>query len=208
MKVMVKGLKYIVIALILCIAVGGFGYFAGLKSVSGEQGSISAVVVKNELAAMNELGTMTYAYTELGKYENNKLFYGVKLPFTETSFILTYDGIIKAGIDMTEVQVELKGQSLKVILPEAKILSHEIDEESIQLYDEKTSIFNPFTVEDYTEFYADQKERVEKKALERGLLTEAQKQAETIVTGLLTESAAGAYTVEVTSESSENNRAK
>lgn len=199
MKTMVKGLKYIVIALILCIAFGAFGYFSGLKSAGGEQRTLSAVVVKNELAAMNELGTMTYAYTELGKYENKKLFYGVKLPFTETSFILTYDGIIKAGIDMTEVQVEQEGQTLKVVLPEAKILSHEIDEESVQLYDEKTSIFNPFTVEDYTEFYADQKKLAEKKALERGLLTEAQKQAETIVTGLLTEAAAGAYTVEVTS---------
>lgn len=202
MKAMVKGLRYIAIALILCIAFGAFGYFSGLKSAGSEQRNISAVVVKNELAAMSELGTMTYAYTELGTYENRKLFYGAKLPFTEKSFILTYDGIIKAGIDMTAAEVELKEQTLKVVLPTAKILSHEIDEESVQLYDEKTSIFNPFTVEDYTEFYADQKKRAEKKALERGLLTEAQKQAETIVTGLLTELCAGEYAVEVTSAKS------
>ncbi len=198
MKAMVKGLRYIVIALILCIAFGGFGYFTGLKSSGGEQRSLSAVVVKNELAAMSELGTMTYAYTELGSYKNKKAFYGVTLPFTEKSFILTYDGIIKAGIDMSEVKVELSDASVSVTLPAAKILSHEIDEESVQLYDEKHSIFNPFDVKDYTEFYADQKKRAEKKAKERGMLTEAQKQAESVVKGLLTELCSG-YSIEVKS---------
>ena len=42
-------------------------------------------------------------------------------------------------------------------------------------------------MKDYTEFYADQKEKVEKKALAKGLLTEAQKQAETVLSGMLSE---------------------
>ena len=38
-----------------------------------------------------------------------------------------------------------------------------VDESSVKIFDEKTSIFNPFTVEDYTAFYTDQKKSVEEK---------------------------------------------
>ena len=75
--------------------------------------------------------------------------------------------------------------AVTVKLPGAEILSHEIDEDSVKIYDEKTSIFNPFTVQDYTSFYADQKKTVEEKAREKGLLTEAQAQAEHAVRQLL-----------------------
>ena len=54
-------------------------------------------------------------------------------------------------------------------IPEAEILSHEIDEHSMEVFDEKTSIFNPFTVEDFTSFQSDQKAAMEEKALSRGL---------------------------------------
>ena len=88
---------------------------------------------------------------------------------------------------MTEVKVDVD-QSVKTVtvtLPQAEILSHEIDEDSVKIYDEKTSIFNAFTIEDYTSFYADQKKTVEKKARDKGLMSEAQTQAENAVRQLL-----------------------
>ena len=53
-----------------------------------------------------------------------------------------------------------------VRLPEAEILSHEMDEGSVEIFDEKASIFNPFTVEDFAAFQAEQKDAMEQKALE------------------------------------------
>lgn len=189
--------KSIILALLLCVLIGIGGYFAGLRTGNGTHHEMSAVVLQNQITAMSELGTMTYAYTELGKYKTQNEFYGVKLPFTTSSFILTYDGGIKAGIDMSKAEVVVSGDKVKVSLPPAQILSHEIDEESVQLYDEKKSIFNPFTVKDYTKFYADQKKKVEEKALARGLLTEAEKQAEIMLKGLLTDVSADGYEIEV-----------
>ena len=180
-----KTAKYIAMGIFLCAVVLGVGYYLGSNRDAGRQEALSAVVVQNQISAMSELATVTYTYTELGQYESSKDFYGVKLPFTTNGFILTYDGVIKAGIDMSKVQVEVEagtgGKLIKITLPEPEILSHEIDEDSVQIFDEKTSIFNPFTVTDYTEFYADQKEQVEKKALAKGLLTEARSQAEAVI---------------------------
>ena len=87
---------------------------------------------------------------------------------------------------MSKAQVESKDGTITVILPEAQVLSHEIDENSVKVFDEKTSIFNQFTVEDYTAFYADQKKSVEEKAIAKGLLTEAKAQAVKAVEAALT----------------------
>ena len=82
-------------------------------------------------------------------------------------------------------------------LPEAEILSHEIDEDSMEVFDEKTSIFNPFTVEDFTSFQSDQKAAMEEKALSRGLLAEARAKAVSSVEQLFAAALPDTYTVTV-----------
>ena len=119
----------------------------------------------------------------MGKYENQATFYGWKVPFTTKSFILSYDGKIKAGIDMSLVEVHMSGKNINISIPEAKILSHEIDEKSIEVFDETKNIFNQISITDYNQFAIDQKESMENKAKEKGLLEEAQNKAqETIKT--------------------------
>ena len=185
----VKTIKPLIVGILIGAVLLGGGWLLGKTSGGGsrENVEISAIVLQNKISAMSELAVVTYTYTELGQYESSKEFYGVKMPFTTNRFLLTYDGVIKAGIDMTEVKVDVD-QSVKTVtvtLPQAEILSHEIDEDSVKIYDEKTSIFNAFTIEDYTSFYADQKKTVEKKARDKGLMSEAQTQAENAVRQLL-----------------------
>ena len=185
----VKTIKLLIVGILIGAVLLGGGWLLGKTSGGGsrENVEISAIVLQNKISAMSELAVVTYTYTELGQYESSKEFYGVKMPFTTNRFLLTYDGVIKAGIDMTEVKVDVD-QSVKTVtvtLPQAEILSHEIDEDRVKIYDEKTSIFNAFTIEDYTSFYADQKKTVEKKARDKGLMSEAQTQAENAVRQLL-----------------------
>lgn len=185
----VKTIKLLIVGILLGAVLLGGGWLLGRTSGGGsqKQEELSAIVLQNQISSMSELAVVTYTYTELGQYESSKEFYGVKMPFTTNRFLLTFDGVIKAGIDMTEVKVDVDSdtKTVTVKLPGAEILSHEIDEDSVKIYDEKTSIFNPFTVQDYTSFYADQKKTVEEKAREKGLLTEAQTQAEHAVRQLL-----------------------
>ena len=120
-----------------------------------------------------------------------------QLTYITKSFILTYDGTIKAGVDLDGAAVDISGTTVTVTLPEARILSHEIDEDSVEVFDEKASIFNPFTVEDFTSFQADQKAAMEERALSRGLLEEARSKAVSSVKQLLAAALPDTYTVEI-----------
>lgn len=190
-----KKLAIFAIAIVI-VCLGCF--FVG-KSIGNSNGieKMSAVVLENRLTEINELASVTYSYTNMAEFENSKDFYGMKVPFTTKSFILTYDGEIKAGVDMSEAEVSVRGKTVTITLPEAKILSHEMNEDSIEVFDESTSIFNPFKVEDYKSFCKDQKEEMEKKAEEKGLLTEARKKAAKSIKGIFAQVLDDDYTLKV-----------
>ena len=193
-----KTAKYLWLGLLLCALVGGACFLGGRWSAGqSENTQIDAVVLQNQLTEIRELATVTYAYTNMAQFESSSDFYGVKVPFTTKSFILTYDGTIKAGVDLDGAAVDISGTTVTVTLPEARILSHEIDEDSVEVFDEKTSIFNPFTVEDFTSFQADQKAAMEERALSRGLLEEARSKAVSSVKQLLAAALPDTYTVEI-----------
>jgi hypothetical protein len=191
-----KPLKYIVLGILLCAAVGAGCYFLGRAGTKTDT-RLSAVAVESRLEGVSELASVSYSYTNMAKFENSEEFYGVKLPFTTKSFILTYDGVIKAGVDLKDVKVAVAGQTVTVTLPKAKILSHEIEEDSVKIFDEKTSVFNPFTVEDFTAFQSAQKTVMEQKAKERDLLGQAQKKAADSVKLLLKPALPDGWTLKV-----------
>ena len=193
-----KTATYLWLGILLCALVGGACFLGGRWSAGqSENTQIDAVVLQNQLTEIRELATVTYAYTNMAQFESSSDFYGVKVPFTTKSFILTYDGTIKAGVDLDGAAVDISGTTVTVTLPEARILSHEIDEGSVEVFDEKTSIFNPFTVEDFTSFQADQKAAMEERALSRGLLEEARSKAVSSVKQLLAAALPDTYTVEI-----------
>ncbi|MCI2106838.1 MAG: DUF4230 domain-containing protein [Intestinimonas sp.] len=186
------------------ILIGGVCWIGGTITAAGkkaEKNELSSIVLENSLAQISELATVNFMYTNMAQFENSNVFYGVTLPFTTKRFILTYDGVIKAGIDFSLAEVVVNGTSVTVTLPEAKILSHEIDEGSIKIFNEQTSIFNPFTVEDYSSFRQDQKAVMEQKATDRGLLTQAQEKAESSVEQFLSSALPESYTLTVRSSS-------
>lgn len=174
----VKTLRYLVVGVVLCAAVGLAGFLGGRYAASHQETpQLSAVVLEGRLAEISELASVTYTYTNMAQFENSDDFYGMKIPFTTKKFILSYDGTIKAGIDLGDVEIEVRDNDVTVTLPEAEVLSHEIDADSVEIFDEKTSIFNPFTIEDFTAFQAAQREVMEEKALQRGLLAQAREKA-------------------------------
>jgi hypothetical protein len=173
-----KTIKYLLLGILLCILVGAFGFFGGryLANHPAEP-EISAGVLQSQLSELSELATVSYHYTNMAQYENSGQISGIVIPFTTKRFILTYDGVIKAGIDLTKADLQISGSTVRVALPEAEILSHELSEDSVEVFDERTSIFNPFRVEDFTAFQAGQKAVMEEKAVAQGLLTEAREKA-------------------------------
>ena len=149
---------------------------------SGEEPTkVTADLLSQQISSISELATVEYNYTNMGKFENQATFYGWKVPFTTKSFIVSYDGKMKAGIDMSVVDIDISGKNINIKVPESKVLSHEIDEKSIEVFDETKNIFNPISIKDYNQFAIDQKTKVEEDAIEKGLLKEAQEKAETTI---------------------------
>ena len=173
----VKSMKYLSRGVLLCALVGLVCFFGGRMSAENREKSphLDAVVLEAQLNQISQLATVSYHYTNMAQFENSNDFYGV-----------TYDGEIKAGVDLSRAKITLSGEAVTVTLPAATILSHEIFEDTVEVFDEKTSIFNPFTIEDFSSFQSDQKKAVEEKALNKGLLDEAARQARSSIQALLT----------------------
>ena len=74
---------------------------------------------------------------------------------------------------MDKIEVAINNNIITVSIPEIEILSNEIDESSIEVYDETKNVFNPISVNDYTTFAKKKKEAVAEEAIENGLLSEA-----------------------------------
>ncbi len=154
------------------------------KAITGE-------IIEEELRDVGELVTQEYDYTEVGTFDSQKsvqLFgYDVTVPFTQTKFIYSYEGTIKAGVDFTRIAVEKADDSKRVTvtLPKAEILSSELDEDSFQLYDEQNNIFNPFSVKDVNETNRNLKKHAEEKAIEKGLLKRADANAKAMIRSFL-----------------------
>lgn len=173
--------------LVLLLAVALFAtFFAGKKVMKNEmEPDITSTLIFNKLVGAKELTTLKYHYTNMGQFENQNTFYGYKIPFTSKKFIVSYDGLINAGVDLEKMKVELHDKSIEIKIPPAKILSHEIYEDSLKVFDERESIFNRIDIEDYNNFSKDQKKEVEKKAIKRGLLKEADEESKKAIEELL-----------------------
>ena len=75
----------------------------------------------------------------------------------------------------------MSGDVVTITLPAAEVFSNEVLEDSLEVYDETRNLFNPITIEDYTGFTAGQKQSIEAKATENGLLSAGVQRAETVV---------------------------
>lgn len=83
------------------------------------------------------------------------------------------------------IQVNNENKEIIIHMPNAEILSHEIDNNSIETLDEKDGLFNPVKVEDVRQFDTVSKDAMEDRAIENGILDKALKNAEDIIEKLV-----------------------
>ena len=152
---------------------------------------ITGDTIREQFSDLGELVAIEYIYTNADQYENQNQVtvfkWEVDVPFTAKSFLLSYDGRIKAGVALSNVQVDINdnAHTITVTLPPAEITSHEIFEDNIRVFNEKDGIFNRITVENYADFIGGQKTVMEQRAIDLGLLTSADKNAQTVLRSLL-----------------------
>ena len=109
---------------------------------------VNTQMLVNELKNVEELASLSFKYTNYTEASESNDLAGIKLPFTSNEFVLVYQGEIKLGVDMSQADVKLLGTKATITLPKPKVLSDEIDEESVKYYDLKNDIFNQIQWED------------------------------------------------------------
>ena len=185
---MKKKLFKIILSIVIIIAAAAAGFFTGTNwqgIIARSQPQIIVEGIEGKITEIGEFSTAEYNYTNVGSFENNLKIKDWDVPLTTKRFIIQYDGLIKAGIDMSRVSVTASAGIITVTLPDAEILSHEIDENSLMVLDETKNIFNRITIDDYNTFAAEQKTICEQMALEKGLLETARDNAETALAELI-----------------------
>lgn len=146
-------IKSILIGILLITTIlFGAKYFSAKN-----ENKIDNKLIQNRIESAKELTTLKYSYTNMGQFENSSKIYGYDLPFTQKKFIVSYDGMISYGVDLEKMDVKVSGKNINIKLPKSKVLSHEIYEDSLKIFDQKTSIFNPIKLEDYNDFSKNKK---------------------------------------------------
>lgn len=165
--------KLIVNMLFLLLLGAALFWAATLFFNSGKTTVVSQEEVYARLQEIDELCTMEYQYSKVGAFDNSLQINGWRVPLTQKQFLLTYSGSLKAGVDLEQATVTIEDHNILIELPPVTILNHVIEEDSIEVYNESGSIFNPISVSDYAAFAQQQKQVVEEEAIERGLLSQA-----------------------------------
>lgn len=132
---------------------------------------------------IGEMATQSAYCTEVNVTEDAKELYGMRIPFTQSKYIYSYDIVIKAGYDFNEIEWKEKNKTIEVKLPEAKVLSNELDMDSFKVYHEKESIFSKITLEENNDAVKKMKLNAQENAIANGLLENARSNAETMLTG-------------------------
>ena len=159
--------------------------FRANKSQNEKNYSSSAIMEK--ISYVKELSLVRYNYNGVISYKDYMKFMNLQVPLTEKSFLIRYNGYVKAGIDMQKASVDVSGKSIKVHLPKPEIQETVIDEKAIQVYDESMNILNPVSVEDYKKAIVGEKNKISQEAVKQGILTESSDQAHKFITSVLTD---------------------
>lgn len=136
-----------------------------------------------EINKIGELATVEYLYTNAGVFENHRHIKDLEVPFTESSFVAKWSGIIKAGIDLEKIKTEIDEDNkiITILLPKSEILSNEFDNKSFEVVDESNNILNQIKVEEVNEFIAENKDNIIKEVIDKGFLEKADINAKAII---------------------------
>lgn len=169
------------ILIILCVLLAAVAILLGLNLYNEKKApEVTNKTIETKLESVGELAGSKLTYRGLIVYKDGSIPY-----INEKGFSMTYTAIIKAGIDLKETEIKVTDDTITLTIPKAKILSVEVDPESLEFYDKKHSLFNWQKPEDSSKAVNAAKNDGRKNAVNEGLLKDAEKNTEELLKGLL-----------------------
>ena len=158
---------------------------------------ITVEEISSGLQAMGFLETQEFYFHDVISYYSVRTLFNLDIPFTETSYMVGYDGSVTAGIDFAKIKVE-RDEGRKIIwvtLPPAEFHHVIIDHNSFELLSEKSGVWNPLSVEDVNTSLVELENGAKARALEADLLEKAETNAKLLISSFILQMAGSRYTI-------------
>ena len=171
---------YIVLCIVLILGMGGYLYLNEQKTTETRTESFS------QIRTICELATLKCYFHNVAQYEKKAdgiFSYGI-FQYGHKKLWFEYSGIVKLGIDFNDVKVYPPDEQhvVKIVLPEAKVLSIDSDPDTFSDTLLETGVLITITGEDRTTAYsAAQQNMLEAAAENRSLLNQARERARKII---------------------------
>ncbi|MEW8974040.1 MAG: DUF4230 domain-containing protein [Tissierellaceae bacterium] len=176
--------RYLIIGLIILGLIAITVIFFKIRQKKNN--TVISKTIEEKVSRIVELSTIKYNYTDVLSYKDSKQISGLNIPLTEKSFIVQYSGYLKAGIDMKSIEVHRKDKdTIHITMDKAEVLENVIEEEKVKFFDERDGLFNKLNFTELYDVLVGEKEKMKLDAIDKGLLIEAQNNAEEILLSLL-----------------------
>ena len=177
---------FVVVGIIVIIALLTGTVFWGVSTISLVESTTTDLGLKR----IGELATQAGFFTNVQDISNSREVFGVTVPFTQSNYIYSYDGIIKVGYDFEAISVATDETEKKITvhMPEPIVISNDVIEDSLKVYIESRSIYTPLKLEQINSSQKELKEEVLNKAISNGIFDQARTNAEILISGFLSAS--------------------
>ena len=168
-----KKIGYILAGILLISAVG-----CGKKEELPQE-----ELKESQLQSVCELATLETYYHNTVRMDDKKQ---VLWWDTKTQLWIEYSGIVKVGVDFSEVSMKVEGDVIQITIPETKVLDYKVDEASLtedSYLVGKSGLFAPeISAEKQSDAFAAAEEKMKETAEnDKALLLQARQRAETLL---------------------------
>lgn len=151
-----------------------------------EKLKVSDAQVEEKLLAIGELATSAFEYSGEKTIENTRQMMGVNIPGTTNRVKLVYNGVIKVGYEVSEIEYSVDQDSKLIIfdLPVPKVLDNYIKLDGLQCTD-NNNILNPIGSEDMIGYFTDIEKEELKSAIDKGIYQQAEEKLRSIIVNFM-----------------------
>ena len=153
-----------------------------------EKAVLTVEEVESKILEIGELTTCEGNYNVTrGMDFTRYMLDGIPIPGTTNHVELTCSGIVKAGYDLTKVQVIIdeKSKTIIVSLPEAQVNSNQLIWDGDMVSRDKNNILNPINFDQYQALITEIKDAGLKETEKNGLYTTVEENAQNLIINFL-----------------------
>ena len=162
----------------VCVLAGAFFGRDAIAKLFDSKPTLTNTVVAKQLEKIQDLTTAKETDFGFEKYEDG----GIAL-VTKKSFTMFYSYEARAGIDLGKADIDVNDdtKTISITLPAPTIQSVSVNPDTLQFFDQKSSLLNSSEVGDAATALQDAKKSAEKKLNKGELLTTANEQAKDVI---------------------------